>query len=166
MMTVSSSKEDVIHYRKRQSWDYHDKNGSIFFRMTRKDAFIKKDGQFKPYLGQDGSKQKKTFYPEHLNDDGCWVRGLPEFPKAGRPLYHLPDVIRSDKVIVVEGEKAADAAQKMFPNHVVTTNSGGAHAASQSDWSVLKGKDVVLIPDADQSGESWLKGIARKLREV
>ena len=166
MMTVSSSKEDVIHYRKRQSWDYHDKNGSIFFRMTRKDAFIKKDGQFKPYLGQDGSKQKKTFYSEHLNDDGCWVRGLPEFPKAGRPLYHLPDVIRSDKVIVVEGEKAADAAQKMFPNHVVTTNSGGAHAVSQSDWSVLKGKDVVLIPDADQSGESWLKGIARKLREV
>ena len=166
MMTVSSSKEDVIHYRKRQSWDYHDKNGSIFFRMTRKDAFIKKDGKFIPYLGQDGRKQKKTFYPEHLNDYGQWIRGLPEFPEAGRPLYHLPDVIRSDKVIVVEGEKAADAAQKMFPNHVVTTNSGGAHAVSQSDWSVLKGKDVVLIPDADQSGESWLKGIARKLREV
>ncbi len=166
MMTVSSSKEDVTHYRKGQSWDYHDKNGSIFFRMTRKDAFIKKDGQFIPYLNQDGHKQIKKFYSEHLNDDGQWVMGLPEFPKAGRPLYQLPDVIRSDKVIVVEGEKAADAAQKMFPNHVVTTNSGGAHAVSQSDWSVLKGKDVVLIPDADQSGESWLKGIARKLREV
>ena len=60
-MTVSSPKEDVIHYRKSQSWDYHDKNGSIFFRMTRKDAFIKKDGQSIPYLCQDGRKQKKHF---------------------------------------------------------------------------------------------------------
>jgi putative DNA primase/helicase len=71
-----------------------------------------------------------------------------------RPLYGLdrlaarPDAI----VLVVEGEKTADAAQQHFPNYVALTWPGGSNSASKADWSVLAGRRVVIWPDADGPG--------------
>jgi putative DNA primase/helicase len=69
-----------------------------------------------------------------------------------RPLYNLDKIIASpDKmVMVVEGEKTADAAQKLFPSVVVTCWIGGAKAIAETDWAPLFGRKILLWPDNDK----------------
>lgn len=81
-------------------------------------------------------------------EENRWVqRG---FPKP-RLLYNLPHVaLRADaSVLVVEGEKAAEAAGKLLPSWVVTTWPGGVEGVKYADWSVLAGRNVTLWPDHD-----------------
>ena len=76
-----------------------------------------------------------------------WVSKFP----TPRPLYNLFELVsRPDSpVLIVEGEKTADAAKQLFPNYVVVTSSGGAKSANKSDWSVLQDRDIVIAPDND-----------------
>jgi len=55
-------------------------------------------------------------------------------------------------VLVTEGEKAADAAQNLFPDYVTTTSPGGCKAVHKADYSSLKDRDIVLCPDFDEPG--------------
>lgn len=77
------------------------------------------------------------------------------FPKP-RPLYGLDRLAANPtaQVLIVEGEKTADAAQKLFrdagANLVVVSWPGGGKAVRYVDWSPLKGRRVGLWPDADQ----------------
>ena len=52
---------------------------------------------------------------------------------------------------IVEGEKCAEAARKVFPDFVVTTSPGGAKAVAHADWTSLKQRNEVLVwGDADR----------------
>lgn len=79
-----------------------------------------------------------------------------------RPLYRLPDLAaRPDhQVLVVEGEKAADAARRLLGALpiIVTTWPGGAKAIHHADWSPLAGRCVLLWGDADEPGEAAMLG--------
>jgi putative DNA primase/helicase len=55
-------------------------------------------------------------------------------------------------VLVCEGEKSADAGARIFPKSVAVTSPGGAKAADNADWSVLRGRKVLIWPDADKPG--------------
>ena len=70
-----------------------------------------------------------------------------------RPLYNLHLLTANPKaaVLVVEGEKTADAAQaELDPSKtVVVTWMGGAGGVAKADWSVLIGRNVILLPDHD-----------------
>ncbi|HVW56726.1 MAG TPA: AAA family ATPase [Rhizobiaceae bacterium] len=86
-----------------------------------------------------------------------------------RPLYGLAELGQAEDdepVLVVEGEKAADAAQRLFPSHIVISWHGGARAVRHSDWLPLQGFDVVIWPDADDPGVEAAEDIARTLRSV
>src|SRR5208282_349535 len=71
-----------------------------------------------------------------------WIEGegwrLTAWPDH-RPLYRLHDLVENPKasVVICEGEKAADAAGRIFPHSIVTTSSGGANAAAKSNWTPL-----------------------------
>lgn len=70
-----------------------------------------------------------------------------------RPMYGLDKLaVKPDaQVLIVEGEKAADAAQKLFGDKLVVVSwPGGGKAVKFVDWSPLKGRRVGLWPDADQ----------------
>lgn len=71
-----------------------------------------------------------------------------------RPLFRLQDLAaRPDAwVLVVEGEKAAEAAQRLMPHVVATSWAGGSKAVDLADWSVLEGRKVLVWPDADEPG--------------
>lgn len=88
-----------------------------------------------------------------------WLSGgIPE----PRPLLNLQK-IASDTgaiIIVCEGEKAAQAAQRMFPDAIATTWPGGAQAWRKVDFSPLHGRNVVLWPDSDHPGVTCMRGIA------
>lgn len=70
-----------------------------------------------------------------------------------RPLYLPSGVLPADlPVLVVEGEKCADAAQAdvaVAAAYQVVSWPGGSKAVSKVDWSWLAGRKVVIWPDAD-----------------
>lgn len=61
------------------------------------------------------------------------------------PLYNLDQIAINGEapVLLVEGEKTADAARALFPNHVVTTTMHGAKSAGKADLSPLHRKSPV-----------------------
>lgn len=77
------------------------------------------------------------------------------------PLWGL-DVLSSAPdatVLVVEGEKTALAAQALFPDLAVVT-SGGSSRSGSYDWSPLRGRKVVIWPDADEPGEKYAQSVS------
>ena len=71
-------------------------------------------------------------------------------PNGGYPLYRLHSLQASPErpLLVVEGEKTAEAAQHLFGDrYEATTAIGGAGKAAQTDWTPAKGRDVVCWPD-------------------
>jgi putative DNA primase/helicase len=99
------------------------------------------------------------------------VRGLRWFWKAlpePRPLYGLEQLAArpAAPVLICEGEKAADAAQQIFPGHVAVTSPGGAAAATKADWESLRGRETVIWPDNDQSGADYTREVAEILSDM
>ena len=85
---------------------------------------------------------------------------------APRPLYNLHRLGRSGQdvpVLMVEGEKTADAAQKLFPDHVCMTWSGGCQAVHKADFSPLRGRNVIIWPDNDKAGKAVAQTLVKML---
>lgn len=121
-----------------RTWRYNDSDGALLGFVARYDT--------------QGGKEIR-----------CWTWGArgTEAPRWGcghwtapRPLYGLDRLAsRYDApVLIVEGEKAADAAQALLPQYVVITWPGGANARKHVDLSPLKGRRVDLWPDNDEPG--------------
>jgi putative DNA primase/helicase len=77
-----------------------------------------------------------------------WVWKSPAKP---RPLYWARRSAGAP-VLIAEGEKAADAAAILFPDHAVCTWPGGTPNVQHADWHPLIGQSVTIWPDADDVG--------------
>jgi uncharacterized protein (DUF927 family) len=130
-------------------WSYHDAAGAVLFEVWR---FKKSDGgkEFRPV----------TLWRETQGLRWCW-KSVP----APRPLYNLHELAaRPDApVVICEGEKSADAAARIFPKSVAVTAPGGANAADKADWSVLRGRKVLIWPDDDAPGHVYAGKVAATL---
>ncbi len=96
---------------------------------------------------------------------GWRAKGIP----APRPLLNLPGILASPDtpVLVCEGEKAAEAAAKRFPDTVATTPMHGAQSPHMTDWSPLEGRrEMKVWPDADAAGARFADTVARLAREA
>ena len=83
-----------------------------------------------------------------------------------RPLYRLPEVNAASgaqQVIVVEGEKCADAMLHAFPRAVVTTWAHGTNSWKKTDWTPLYGREVLLAADADDAGRACMRELGDML---
>lgn len=100
-----------------------------------------------------------------LSWDGAkWIWKAPPAP---RPLFNLDNLITSTVVVlVVEGEKTAEAAVKLFPKAVVTCWASGCKAINQTDWSILQNRNVILWPDNDDVGLQAMQKLAQKLLQL
>ena len=124
---------------------YTNADGEVLVSVRRYNV---KDIAGNPMLNTKG-KPKKEFRP--------FVEGSPysKFPDI-RPLYNIPNVLASDRVIWVEGEKCADALNDV--GYTTTCTIGGAGAltkktAPQFDFSPLQNKELILWPDNDPAGK-------------
>ena len=102
----------------------------------------------------------KTFRPISHNGSGWVIGGMLE----PRPLYRLSDLVDAGRVYICEGEKAADAARSI--NLVATTSPHGSKSAAKCDWSPLAGKDVVIFPDNDDSGQQYCSDVVSCLTRL
>lgn len=95
-----------------------------------------------------------------------WTMGMPPRP---RPLFRLDRIVANNHsvpILLVEGEKAADAGACLFPTWITTTIMGGSHAVATADLTPLKGRTVILHPDHDQAGWQWCANMIHALREI
>jgi hypothetical protein len=92
------------------------------------------------------------------------TKGLGGLAPADLPLYRSEHSRAWGRtpVIVVEGEKAADALAGVYPA-VLGTVTGAASTPSPETLRILEGRDVVLWADADGPGEAHMNRIAREL---
>jgi hypothetical protein len=102
----------------------------------------------------------KTYRPVSSCPDG-WRVGD---PKGLLPVYCLPSLGRSSRIVVVEGEKCADTVNEL--GFVATTSAHGARSAAKSDWSPLAGKHVTIIPDNDAAGRQYARDVLEILASL
>lgn len=79
-----------------------------------------------------------------------------------RTIYGLP--FTEDFVVIVEGEKTADAV--IAAGLPATTYQGGSGTVSKSDWSPLAGKRVCIWPDNDKPGSKAKDELLRILAPI
>ena len=127
------------------------------------------DGAILGYVLRFDNRVEKTFLPltfcetRHKRRDWRWKAWPPP-----RPLYGLDRLsARPDTpVVVCEGEKAADAAGSLLPDWVAITSPNGSKAAGKADWASLRGRRVLVWPDADEAGNRYAANVARVLETV
>ena len=82
-----------------------------------------------------------------------------------RPLYNRPGIKAASEVVLVEGEKSADAL--IGQGICATTAMNGASAPiAKTDWSPLKGKRVLVWPDKDEPGRQYATAASQAVLEA
>jgi hypothetical protein len=131
--------------RLERSWVYVDEHGVPVGRVRRFDL-------------ENGEKR---IWAERPDGDG-WTPGL-----AGTvlPLYRLPEVRerarRGEPVLLVEGEKAVDALDRL--GIFATTNPGGALKWRPEHTAALAGATVLAIADCDLAGREHAIQVSSEL---
>ena len=132
--------------------DYFTADGKLVFKVARVPG---KGTRRKSYMPLARAKKNKKM---------GWLVTQPL--EGSRPLYRLPELHAAggdQQVIVVEGEKCADAMVSAFERAVVTTWAHGTQSWRKTDWTPLYGRDVLLAADADDGGRACMREIADML---
>lgn len=138
-------KDEWVTLEASARWEYLNADGQLLGYIYRFD---------KPAGGKEVVPQTYCVNKETGEAEWRWF----SFPKP-RPMYglNLIAAFPNAQVMLVEGEKACDAAQNLFiqagipmEKLVVASWAGGGKAVKHTDWSPLAGRSVGLWPDADQ----------------
>ena len=120
-------------------WDYLDAAGHLIAVVYRYDP----PGQKKQFRPWDAKRRKMA-------------------PPDPRPLYNQPGMTSTAQVVLVEGEKCAQALIDV--GIVATTAMHGANApVEKTDWSPLAGKAVLIWPDRDKPGWEYATQAAQAI---
>lgn len=140
-------------------WEYRNSEGRLLLVRVR---------------SQDPEKGKVVITYTWCETGPGMAEWRPKAPERPWPLYGLDRLAQRPeaRVLVVEGEKTALAAERVFPG-VVAVTSGSADSAAAAHWEVLVSRDVTIWPDADDSGGGYalkvaglLDGVAAAVRIV
>jgi putative DNA primase/helicase len=119
-------------------YSYIDESGALLYQVVR--------------------TEPKGFFQRRPDGHGGWINR-----KSSRQiLYRLREVLQAPIVFVCEGEKDVETLRDN--GFVATTNAGGADALWIPQYTEdLRGREVILLPDADQAGRRRVERIARAL---
>ena len=141
------------------------------------------------YILRNG-EWKKTFCWKHRNANGNWDKGtggqhiplyrqnqleftpiISDEPLSWDDIINEPDAPEATElppVYIVEGEKDANTMNDKLGLVAVSSPHGGTAGKLDSKWrdewnSLFADRDVVLLPDNDEVGETFADMVARKL---
>jgi hypothetical protein len=120
-------------------------------------AYRDEQGNLKGYVFRIERPNGDKFTPPLAyceNEEGLKYWRWQAFETENRSLYGLEKLAQdhTKPILVVEGEKTADAAQKLLPEYHVLTWCGGAVNVKKSNWRSLVGKPILIWPDNDEPG--------------
>jgi putative DNA primase/helicase len=151
------------HGTASQRWVYRDTSGNALFCVVRFDL---PDGRKEvlPYsYGRRIWTVAKGPNAGKRRDVTGWHFKAPRGPRPLFGLERLGSAAPDAAMLVVEGEKTADAAARLFPDMVAITSMGGSKAADKAEWDALAGRNVVIWPDNDQAGQDYAAAVASML---
>ena len=134
--------------REHSAFPYHDADGRVAVTVKRID-----------YWERGNAKRQKRI---RRDPSGA------QAPEAGWPLYRLPSLLAhpSAPLLIVEGEKTAEAAQWLFePAYQATCTIGGAGNAALTDMRPVKGRQCFIWADNDPPGHRHAADLVRLCRE-
>jgi len=132
------------------TYDYVNAEGQLLFQTVRYDP--------------------KDFRQRRPDGNGGWLWELGNTPRV---LYRLPNVIKAQTILVLEGEKDVLTAYRLgLPEGwAATCNPMGAEKWRAEYSESLRGKKVVIGPDQDEAGQRHaaqgaqaLTGVADEVR--
>lgn len=125
-------------FRIAREYEYTDSTGNPLFQVCR--------------------MEPKDFRQRRPDGNGKWIWNLKGLTPV---LYRLPEVLSSSEIILVEGEKDADAVTSL--GFCGTTCPMGAKKWKDTYNKTLMGKNVVLIPDNDIQGREHMAQVGASL---
>lgn len=143
------------HGAPKMRWQYRDVDGNTLGWIYRCEPENEARKQILPL----------TYCQDDAGNRGWRWQGLPK----PRPLYGLEILAQYPErsVLIVEGEKAADAARRLVGEELtVITWPGGVEAVKFADWESLRGKRIGIWPDADQPGYEAALDIVNHLQPI
>ena len=126
------------------TYDYRDETGALLYQAVRLDP--------------------KNFRQRRPDGNGGWVWKL---GNVRRLPYRLPDLIAAparQPIYIPEGEKDVEKLRSM--GLVATCNSEGAGKWKPTFATFFHGRDVVILPDNDDSGRKHAHSVAANLVPV
>ena len=120
-------------------YDYTDADGKVLYRSCR-------------YEDADGNKHFRQ----------CDANGFGRVKHIDKVPYRLPEILKSDAVFIVEGEKDADNLSKI--GFTATSNVGGAGKWLESYNEHFENKDIIIVPDNDDAGRNHAQKVKKSLR--
>jgi nucleoside-triphosphatase THEP1 len=160
--SVFNPEKDLSRTLKKNNW-----------RLAATYEYKNRDGELLGYvvrvLDEQGKKQTLPVSYCHntkTNIDRWWLKGFSD--NGYKPIYGAEKLGQSpmQRVLIVEGEKVADVATKIFPEHRVISWMGGSEAASKVNWKAVGGREVTVWPDNDAAGEKAAKAIITEINKV
>lgn len=130
-------KAHLVRGLPQRIWTYYAASGMVLGHVFR-------------FVTSDGGKEVLPLVTAVNQDTGAQEWRWMAFPEP-RPLYGLDRLAARPEatVLLVEGEKCADAGHEELPDLVVVSWPGGGKADGKVDWSPLAGRKVITWADAD-----------------
>jgi len=144
------------NWRLNATYEYKNRSGELLGYVVR-------------VLDEEGKKQTlpaSYCHNTRTNIDGWRLKGFSD--NGYKSIYGAEKLEQAplQKVLIVEGEKAAFAAAKIFPEYTVISWMGGSAAASKANWKELEGREVTIWPDNDVAGEKAAIAILSEINKV
>lgn len=141
--------------------DIFDKNTPkvIFSEVVREHIY--RDEQGKPvhrtiyYKTTDGRKEPR----QHKYNDGKWMF---EMEGVKRIPYNLSNILSESNIIYVEGEKDCDTLINLGIKNVTTLGSANSKL-EQHQHKYFRNKNIIIIPDNDLAGYTFVRKIGKQL---
>ena len=135
------------------TWDYRNAQGDVMFFVHRFD------------MGNGSKSYRPQTYCQDADGFVSWQFQAPPTPRPAYGLDRLaaiPDAL----VLFAEGEKSADAAQRLFPDFVAVTTMNGSQSPEKTDFTPFAGRKVLIAPDNDEAGEGYVSKLKTLLAGV
>ncbi len=137
-------------------WEYLNGTGALMMKVFRfdKGGASNRSKEYRPLCWCQGSDGKQRWR---------WQQ-----PADNRPLYGLDRLawVTGKPVLLVEGEKACDAAIGLFSDVVVLSWPGGSKALGKVDFKSLGGREVWYWPDNDKAGAESVPVLRNHLEQA
>ncbi len=152
-MIIPTPEQMAIFGAHEIAWEYKTFDNEHLCYVIRHQQNGKKS--FKPITFQNGEWVKRYF----VNKEGETLKE--------RPLYnlHLLKLYPEKSILLVEGEKTADAAAEYFPEYNVLSWMGGTGKAKNVILRHLKNKTIYLLPDNDEPGYKAMELLKSRLED-
>lgn len=124
-----------------KTYDYVDEMGKLLFQVVR----------YAP----------KEFKQRRPDSKGGWIWNLKDIRLIP---YNLPEVVKSDDILAVEGEKDVETLRGL--GLVATCNPMGAGKWKPTYNEFFKSKRVCILPDDDTLGRAHALAVAKSLKGI